>query len=289
MTLNKRYPENPKYRVLKTFIIPAEGGMTPADRWRLEISAQQGQGRLLKDYDAVERLLKISEGVDLLNDQNGGSGRDSAIQAVARDFGLGSKQIREELDTLKHMTNYLEQIGHPKEWWQGERLTEVFTEWEPMEKALHTNAIPFDRRARMKAGLYDLIKNGVVDYRFMREVRTAIGPVKKTKGAKSVQSAVNILIDHGPSADKLVRAVDNKSKKDANDVADAFRTELQSRKEEERPEVKARRAESNLKTVVDILTQYQVAKAPVLDNKQLEDALDKSKDLAIKALELLNA
>ena len=268
ITLHKQHPENPKYQVFKSFIVPSEGGMTAADRWRLEISAQQGQGRLLKEYDSVERLLKIQEGVRLLDDSSSTTARDAAIEGVARDFGLDSKKIREELNTLKHITNYLEHIGHPEEWWLADGLTEVFTEWEPMERALHTNGMPFDRRANLKAGLYSLIKNEQVDYRFMREVRTAVGPARKRKGAKGVPTATEYIVDYGRNTQTRSQPTKD-TKRQAERIADEFRTELQSKKEEERPETKAKRAVSNLQTVVEILEQCDGQSTPTFDDKQL--------------------
>ena len=46
-----------------------------------------GQGRLLRDYDPVERLIKIREGVALLMRTNIHDSEEAAIRVVANDFG----------------------------------------------------------------------------------------------------------------------------------------------------------------------------------------------------------
>ena len=44
--------------------------MTNADLWHLEMSAQQAQSRLLREYESVERLLKIRQGVESFKELN---------------------------------------------------------------------------------------------------------------------------------------------------------------------------------------------------------------------------
>lgn len=287
ITLNRQYPEDPKFQSFKAFIVPEEGGMSAADRWRLEISAQQGQSRLLREYESVERLLKIRGGVELLTAQNTGAERDRAIEAVARDFGTDAKQIRQELDTLKHIEGYLDAIGHPQEWWLAEGLTEVFTEWEPMEAAFETNALPFPTRAKVKAGLMELIKNDRVDYRFMRNVRTAIGPAQRRRGSRGAPSALKILTDNAPDHSRLTRDPNASTRIKATEVAEDFSSVLQAVREEESPLAKARRAEANLRSARDILKQAGTDRNLNVNVNQLVEALSSSRSLAEDAINLL--
>lgn len=90
--------------------------------------AQQAQARLTREYEPVERLLKIRQGIESFEALNPLEGEGSAIRAVANDFGVTEEYILQEMDTLKQIESYLDAIGHPEEWWLAEGLTEVFTE-----------------------------------------------------------------------------------------------------------------------------------------------------------------
>ena len=99
ITLSNQHPDADKYRYLHAFIVPGQG-VSPADAWRLEMSAQMGQGRLIRDYDAVERLIKIREGARLLRETNIYDSEEAAIRVVANDFGTDATTIRKDLNSL---------------------------------------------------------------------------------------------------------------------------------------------------------------------------------------------
>ena len=160
LTLSKQQPDVDRYRYLHAFLIPVQD-VSPSDRWRLEMSAQMGQGRLMRDYDAVERLIKIREGVDILKETHSDS-EEAAIQVIASDFGTDPKTIRDELDTLKHIKNYLDAIDRPDEYWLANDLTEVFTEWEPLERSMNVNDMPLRNRKKLRDGVRFMIRNDVV-------------------------------------------------------------------------------------------------------------------------------
>ena len=130
-----------------------------------------GQGRLLRDYDPVERLIKIREGVDLLMRTYTHDSEEAAIRVVANDFGSDAATIRKDLDSLKHIDNYLDAINRPDQYWLANTLTEVFTELEPLEQSMRVNTMPFTDQARLRTGVYFLIRNGKADFRLLRDIR----------------------------------------------------------------------------------------------------------------------
>jgi hypothetical protein len=64
---------------------------------------------------------------------------EAAIRVAANDFGTDAATIRKDLDSLKHIDNYLEAIGKPRQYWLANSLTEVFTELEPLVEAMRVN------------------------------------------------------------------------------------------------------------------------------------------------------
>lgn len=283
ITLSHRYPDADKYRYLHAFIVPGQG-VTPADRWRLEMSAQLGQGRLLREYDPVERLLKIREGVRLLRETNVNDSEEAAVRIVANDFGADYGTIRKDLDSLKHIDNYLGSIGRDDQYWLANSLTEVFTELEPLEQAMSVNAMPLPERARLRTAVYFMIQNGQADFRLLRDIRGAVGPARRRRDAQSVPKAIEAITSKAPSPEVLESEPTAKTELLADDMVDQFRAEYQAG----RPGSvlsKAQRAEANLRAVNEALNLDPVSTGDVSD--QLQKSLTSARDLAIQSMDLL--
>lgn len=284
MTLSSQHPDIDRYRYLHAFIVPGQG-VSPADAWRLEMSAQLGQGRLLREYDAVERLLKMHQGVKLLVETNVYDSEAAAIRVVANDFGTDEATIRKDLDSLKHIDNYLEAIGRPGQYWLANALTEVFTELEPLEQAMRVNSLPMEQVAQVRAAVYDIIRNGQADFHLIRDMRTAIGPMRRRRDAQSVPQAVQAIIDSAPQPEELAQGATDTSEQRAEESVERFRAEYQAN----RPGsilLKAQRAEANLKAVKESLEAADVAPAGS-QAVELGKSLDSAKQLAEQSRELI--
>lgn len=277
--------QNERFRHFEAFIVPSAGGATAADIWHLEMAAQQAQARLTREYEPVERLLKIREGVECFEALNPPDGRTSAIRAVANDFGKKDDEIADELNTLSEIENYLNAIGHPEEWWLADGLTEVFTEIPPLLQSCETNALAFEDRSKLKRAIYYLIQNDNADYRLIRDIRTTIGPVTSRRGVRRMPDITRILTDNAPSTATLQQGVTSATTEEAGHLVDRFRSEFEAGKEQEAPLTKAERAESNLRKLVDMLRRQ-----PVNDTRQIErlaNSLTDSESLIEIALKTL--
>ncbi len=279
MTLYSEAQED-RYRYFHAFIVPSSAGVTNADLWHLEMSAQMAQARLTRDYEPVERLLKIREGVEAFKELNPGQDHGSAVRAVAADFGQDEEYISKELSTIFNLEQYLKTIGHPGEWWLGEGMTEVFTEVSPLREALDKQAVPFEERGKVIRSVYSLIRNGEADYRLLRDVRAAVGG---RAGSRS-KSAVGRLTKSAPSTDELRKEPNAGSKAKAEERAESFRSEYQASKEREAPLAKANRAESNLEMLVDLIPRSIISGTK---RTQLKKSVARSKDLSAKVLDIL--
>ena len=277
--------QNQRYRCFHAFIVPSSGAITNADLWHLEMSAQMAQTRLTRDYDAVEKILKIREGVDYFMELNPADGERSAIRAVATDFGQPEDSIRDQLTILYNIEQYLNSIGHPGEWWLAEGLTEVFTEIGPLKQALETNAMPFESRSKLMRSIFHAIQNGEADYRLLRDIRTSVGPISRRRGARRMPSVTSILIDAAPSTSDLRKPQNEVSKVCMSELVERFRSEFEANKEQEAPLTKAQRAESNLQKLVEILPQ---ADRSNIKQGELITSLTNSKEFVDKAIDILN-
>lgn len=277
--------QNERFRFFEAFIVPSEGGATSADIWHLEMTAQYAPARLTRGYEAVEKLLKIREGVQCFEDLNPSGGRASAIRAVATDFGVDDDDIASELSILLEIENYLDAIGRPQEWWLAEGLTEVFTEIPPLWQSCETNAMAFEDRSKLKRAIYYLIQNDKADYRLLRDIRTTIGPTIRRRDSRRMPEVTRILIDNAPSTATLQQGSTQTASTDAGAIVDRFKSDLEAGKEQEAPIAKAERAESNLRKLVDVLQRQRLEYGPQV--VRVADSLTQSRSLVDIALGLL--
>ncbi len=283
ITLSNQHPDVDRYRYLHAFIVPGEG-VTPADAWRLEMSAQMGQGRLIRDYDAVERLIKIREGVRLLVETNVYDSETEAIRVVATDLGTDPGTISKDLDSLKHIDNYLEAIGKPGQYWLANNLTEVFTELEPLEQSMRVNNTPLGDRARIRTSVFFMIRNDQADFRLLRDVRGAIGPARRRRDARSVPQAVEALTSNPPNPQVLEEEPNEQTEQQAAELVEQFRAEYQAG----RPGSvlsKALRGEANLRAVKETL-EFDASPSQNV-SVDLRGSLSSARNYADESLELI--
>ena len=283
ITLSEQHPDVDRYRYLHAFIVPGQG-VSPADAWRLEMSAQMGQGRLIRDYDAVERLIKIREGVRLLRETNIYDSEEAAIRVVANDLGTDPGTIRKDLDSLKHIDNYLDAVAHPGEYWLANSLTEVFTELEPLEQAMRVNSVPIPDQARIRTAIYYMVRNDQADFRLLRDIRGAVGPARRRRDARSVPKALEAITSSSPDPQELEDEPSESTEQQAIDIVEQFRAEYQAG----RPGsvlAKAQRGEANLRAVKESLEFDPTPSSDVAD--QLQQSLKTARDYANESIELI--
>ena len=204
---------------------------------------------------------------------------------MANDFGVEEESINQELDTLNQIETYLNTIGHPEEWWLAEGKTEIFTEIGPLLQACETNAVPFEERSKLIRSIYQIIINDQADYRLIRDIRSCIGPLTKRRGARRMPSVTGVLIENAPNTATLRQGTTNASKSIAGDLVDKFHSEFDANKDQEKPLIKAERAESNLKKLVEIL--QQPGREDGEQKEKIISSLSESKSLAENALSIL--
>ena len=283
ITLSSQHPDADRYRYLHAFVVPGQG-VSPADAWRLEMSAQMGQGRLLRDYDPVERLIKIREGVALLMQTNIHDSEEAAIRIVTNDFGTDAATIRKDLDSLKHIDNYLNAIARPGQYWLANTLTEVFTELEPLEQSMRVNTMPLIDQARLRTGVYFLIRNGQADFHLLRDIRGAVGPARRRRDAQSVPAAAEAITANAPDPQMLEGEPTEETEQQAATIAEQFRAEYQAG----RPGSllsKAQRGEANLRAVKEALEVDSAPSGSV--SNQLRQSLMSAREFATESLDLL--
>lgn len=277
--------QNPRFRYFEACIVPSEGEMSSADRWCLEMAAQVGQGRLTKGYDAMDKLLKIREGVQYFSEQNPDGGEGSATKAVATAFARDPDEIKHELTALRFIEEYLNAIGHPEEWWLAAGLTEIFTEIGPLMEACETNAMALEDRSRLKRSVFQITRHDLADYRLIRDIRASVGPRRMRRGARRMPTVTRILIDNAPAGSELQRLRTNASENATEEVVERFRSEFQANKDKEAPLMKAERAESNLRMLVEILCENDQSKSRRAQS--LIESLRNSRSLADQALKIM--
>lgn len=240
-----------RFGVFEAFIIPSGGPVSATDRWRLEMSAQVGQARLTRNYDPIEKLLKIEEGVRLLQDQDAHVTEEEAISVVANDFGEDSEPLLKDLISLRHIRDYLIAIGRPEEWWRAEGLTEVFLEIEPTIAAAVNQGMSVTERNALKRQLFNIIRSGHSTYGLIRTVRQAIGTSRRNP---PIPSAMNILTRDAPYIEQLQGEPTRSEKEQVAQLVESFCGEVQARQDQRRPITLADRAITNMRSLNDAIS-----------------------------------
>ena len=240
-----------RFGVFEAFIIPEGDAITAADRWRLEMAAQVGQARLTKDYEPIERLLKIEEGVFLLMQQDNQMTEQAAVRTIANDFGSDDDSIYDDLVSLRHIKGYLFAIGHSEEWWHADRLTEVFLEFEPTLRATEDQGMSTPDINALKRQLFNIVKNERATHDLIRMVRRAIGTSRRNP---PIPSATNMLISNAPSIVTLQLTPTITDKEAVSQLVDNFEGEVQARRDQQRPINLIERAITNMKALQDVIS-----------------------------------
>jgi len=269
----------PKFQRFEGFIVP--GNMDAVDRWRLEMSAQIGATRLTRDYKAVNRLAKIKQGVELL-EAKAGSTEDAAIKGVAVDWGTKPENIRTELLTYSAMLQWLEFTGYPGELWRADKLTEIFTEIPGIFDAARKIGMPLADQSRLKRIVFSLISNKAADYRLLRAIRNAIGSGKK--GVNGTPTAINLLLSAAPNVDALTTPPTHETEDAAEELADRFRADVESKKAQRTPLVLAQTAETNLESLGNLILKLQI---PADKKTAIIQSIQNCSKLAAEALSRL--
>ncbi|MFC1910626.1 hypothetical protein ACFLXC_05010 [Chloroflexota bacterium] len=273
---------SPEFGYFNAFIIP--GDLDEADRWKLEMVGQMAPARLTQDYSAVDMLLKIKQGVDATLKANPQIGERGAISAVATEMGRKPEDIKNELKTLQHVEEYLRSIGRAKEWWLIEGKTEQLTEIEPLVQACDKGGLEPDKKAKVKAAVFQAISCDKADNRWVRDVRRAVGPATGNK-ATGVPEVVELLIKNAPSTSELSQPTTTQVKTKVDVMVQRVVSIMQVVKEGN-PLVKAEAAESNLKKLKGSISGNPQSAAGYVD--ELKRCMARCKDLAKDITDAIN-
>jgi hypothetical protein len=159
-TLHKQEPTG-KFERIKVFRLPKD--FAPREVWRLEAGAQLS-AEMRDPYSPINELLKYREG-----SQYG----FSAEEMAAALYGRTAAEVREALERLQLIDQYLEYIGKPNEYVEvrraHERFIEVQTNIGQGRRYLDDAQLECFTRAQ-----FDMIRADNIDNYELRELRTKV-------------------------------------------------------------------------------------------------------------------
>ena len=149
---------------------------------------------------------------------------------------------------------------------------------------MRVNTVPLVEQARLRTGVYFLIRNDQADFRLLRDIRGAVGPARRRRDAQSVPAAVRAITENAPDPQMLEGEPTEGTEQKAATIADQFRAEYQAG----RPGSvlsKAQRGEANLRAVREALEFDPTPSGGVSD--QLRQSLMSAREFATESLDLL--
>lgn len=178
--------KNPsKYEYFEGVILPED--TSAEDRWRIEAGLQLGISERW-DYSPVNEMLKIRQGLrmyDALIAEGHLPGTSSAIHRVASAiYGKADVDIQEMADRLQLIDEYLQFIDEPEAYDKVEGNSEDFLEARRIVTAAENHQIDPAQLIRLKAVLFYLIRNNMMDNYELRGIYRALGGDPKKGGRK---------------------------------------------------------------------------------------------------------
>jgi hypothetical protein len=203
----KKSKNTERFRTLEAVILPDE--TTEEDRWRIEAGLQLGINERW-DYSPVNELLKVRQGLrmyeDMIKDRRLPA-KESPVRLVTRAiYGKTEADIQEMDSRLRLIDEYLEFIDLPEAYDRIGQSSERFLEASRIVRAAENHSLDPKFIAKLKAVLFYIIDNNVMDNWDLRDIYYSLGGDPRKKGPKSRRTnmpALNELLDTYPDARKI--------------------------------------------------------------------------------------
>ncbi len=189
--LRRLRAKHSQFRTFDAVILPED--TTKEDRWRIEAGLQLGTNERL-DYSPVNEMLKIREGIEMYREmirQGAFTPGQSAVKLVARAiYGKSETQIQEMLSRLRLIDDYLASIEQEGAYHLvGEKRTsEDFLEANKILTAAENRQVDPQFLAKLKAVVFYLIDQEVMDNYELRNLYDALGGDPKKRGRKKPEN-----------------------------------------------------------------------------------------------------
>lgn len=149
-----------KYRYMEVAILPPH--VPPRDLWMIEAGLQLSRDPRLS-YGPINARLKLREGVD--------SGLSAAEVALAMGQGLKEGDVKERLEELDLIDEYLDFFNIPYEYAKAEDKMNHFIDLRSILARADDENLDDDEKFDLRVICFHFINQNVVTHRELREVR----------------------------------------------------------------------------------------------------------------------
>lgn len=201
-----------RYRHFHAVILPEN--TTPEDRWKIEAGLQLSTNERW-NYPPINELLKVREGIQLYQAMIGARklpATESPFKLVAKAiYGKSESDVREMMDRLSMIDEYLEAIEQPGAYDRVGQRSEDFLEACKVMTAAENRQLDPQFLAKLKLGLFYLIDQDQMDNWQIRKIYQSLGGDPKKKGRKprenmpALQELLETLPEPAAIQEELVR------------------------------------------------------------------------------------
>jgi hypothetical protein len=252
-------------------ILPSD--ISAEDRWRIEVGIQLGKDQQL-DYSPINKLLKIRQGLQMFKNLPLRSGKTAESMVADALYGVSKEEVMESIEIINLIDEYLDFFKCKGQYHLVGEKSERFIETLGSLKAAE-DKLPPHEKAKLKAQLFVVIKEDIMNNWEIRNVKRALGGIANARGRKStpIRKAVDHLIAHTTDP-KMIRdsygngsqiKIVEKSKVICREFKDIFDAE----KDANQPLTLAKDAHTKLETLKESLKDF----------KKQEDAVSIIKEL----------
>ena len=230
-----------------------EKSVTSEDLWALEAGIQLGKDEIVR-YGPINELLKIREGIQA------GLSEKAMVNAL---YGYDTEEeIRDKIDRLKLIEQYLTFIGKPERYSLAKQSAEHFIDLQNIIKSCNNGGYKPDTVMKIKHVTFQLIWEGVphmdirkINQMIKNDLVDAIQEIEEAwahlKPASSEDPTSKEMIEHG--TDEGIDELDSEIEEDISPTRTRFTnaTDILDASNNERNEIRLlSRAEMNLKKLL---------------------------------------
>jgi hypothetical protein len=194
--------EDQRFEFFDGVVLPSD--IDAEDRWRIEVGIQLGKDQQL-DYSPINRLLKIRQGLHMYRGMRLPTGKTPEKMVADALYGVDEKEVLGSIELINLIDEYLAFFKCSGQYYlvgdNNERFIEALNSLRAAEGKLQLHEM-----GKLKSLLFVIIREGLMDNWEIRNIKNALGGIKKARGRKStpIKKAMDHLIAHATDP-KMVR------------------------------------------------------------------------------------
>jgi hypothetical protein len=261
----------PQFSYFEGVILPED--IPATDRWGIEVGIQMGKDQQL-DYSAINKLLKIRQGLELFKSIQLPIGETPESMVVKSLYGVDKKEIESSIERINLIDEYLAFFKILGQYHRVSANSEQFIEAVNVLKAAESK-LKEHEKSKLKSQLFVIIRENLMSNWDIRDFSRALGGRSKSPGRKSkpIEKAINHFVEHSTDPTKIRDAyTENKSAtliEKTKTICSEFQNIFEAEKQSNQPLILVKDARIKMETLKESLKSFKKDEDEPMIKKEL--------------------